>query len=102
VEEPNPFWGIHAAVTRHKNDGSPYTDGWIPEERITLLEAFTAYTRGAAFASGQEIDVGRLDFGYFGDLVVFDTNPFEIEIDGLKDLKPVGTMVGGVWRVKSF
>lgn len=102
VEEPNPFWGIHAAVTRHKNDGSPNADGWIPEERITLLEAFTAYTRGAAFASGQEIDVGRLDFGYFGDLVVFDTNPFEIEIDRLRDLKPIGTMVGGVWRVKSF
>ena len=35
VEDPNPFYGLHAAVTRQRADGHPI-GGWRPEERVTL------------------------------------------------------------------
>ena len=49
VESPNPFWGLHAAVTRQDRNGKP-TGGWFPGERMTLIEAFASYTIDAAYA----------------------------------------------------
>jgi predicted amidohydrolase YtcJ len=102
VEDPNPFIGIHAAITRQRFDGSPTPNGWIPEEKITLMEAFKAYTSGPAFASGQENEIGKIIPGYFADLIVLEEDPFELENDQIRDIDPVGTMVGGVWRFRNL
>ena len=48
VEDPNPFWGLHAAVTRQRQDGSPGAQGWHPEQRLTVAEALQGFTTGAA------------------------------------------------------
>jgi predicted amidohydrolase YtcJ len=102
VEDPNPFHGIHAAVTRKRIDGSPQPNGWIPEERIDLLEALTAYTYAPALAVGLEEDLGKISPGYLADLIVLDVNPFGLNKDQIFDLSPVGTMVGGEWRYRNF
>ncbi len=60
VESPNPFWGLHAAVTRRRADGSPGPQGWIPAQRIGLQQALLAYTQGAAYAAGMENRLGKL------------------------------------------
>jgi predicted amidohydrolase YtcJ len=97
VESPNPFWGIHAAVTRRAADGSPGPAGWIPDQRLMVHEALKAYTRGAAFAAGLEDRLGMLASGYYADLTVLDTNPFLCEEDRLRSIRPRATMVGGEW-----
>lgn len=97
VESPNPFWGLHAAVTRRRADGSPGPDGWHPEQRLSLAEALRAYTLGAAYAAGLEDRLGRLAPGYLADLVVLDADPLHLPPDALRDLHPVATMVGGEW-----
>lgn len=102
VESPNPFWGLHAAVTRRQPDGAPGPDGWIPEERLTLAEALTAYTEGAAFAAGLEAKAGRLTPGFWADLVVLETDPFEGDPMSLRELSPTGLMTGGIWRRRDF
>jgi N-acyl-D-aspartate/D-glutamate deacylase len=71
VEMPNPFWGLHAAITRQRADGTP-EDGWHPEQRLTLREALRAYTQGPAFAAGMEDRLGKLAPGYLADLLVLD------------------------------
>ena len=53
VESPNPFLGLHAAVTRRRADGSPSAEGWYPEQKLTLAEALSAYTVGAAYAANR-------------------------------------------------
>ena len=53
VDTPDPFAGIHAAVTRLPKDYQD-TNGWYPSQNISLSNALNAYTEGAAFASGQE------------------------------------------------
>ena len=97
VESANPFWGIHAAVTRRRRDGTPDETGWYPEQKIGLTQAFQAYTAGAAYAAGVEDKCGRLSPGYLADLLVLDVDPFECSLDQLWDIKPLGTMIGGEW-----
>ncbi len=97
VESPNPFWGLHAAVTRRRKNGSPGSQGWIPAQRIDLQEALLAYTRGAAYAAGMEDRLGKLAPNYLADLIVLEQDPFEVDAGELYKLKPAATMVGGEW-----
>jgi hypothetical protein len=101
VESPNPFWGIHAAVTRQRQDGAPGPQGWYPEQRLSVFEALQGYTRGAAFAGGVEDRLGMLKPGYFADLIVLDQDPFEIPAQQLAELKPTATMIHGEWVNRS-
>ncbi len=102
VESPNPFWGIHAAVTRRRADGTPGPDGWVSAQRLTVLEALTAYTRGAAYAAGMEARLGRLAPGCLADLLVLDEDPFTCDPAQLRAIHPVGTMVAGEWVWRGF
>ncbi len=97
VESPNPFWGIHAAVTRRRVDGLPGPDGWYPAQRLTVWEALRAYTHGAAYAARMEDRLGHLAPGYLADLLVLDVNPFTCEPLQLRDIHPLATMVAGEW-----
>jgi len=97
VESPNPFWGLHAAVTRRRADGSPGPEGWYPAQRLTISEALGGFTTGAAYAAGMENRLGKLAPGYLADLLVLDADPFECGPDEIKDILPIGTMVGGEW-----
>ncbi|HLE52091.1 MAG TPA: amidohydrolase [Anaerolineales bacterium] len=97
VDSPNPFWGLHAAVTRRRQDGSPGPDGWYPAQRLSLNEALYGYTAGAAYAAGMENRLGRLAPGYLADLVVLDRDPFSCEVDEIRHIQPLATMVGGEW-----
>jgi hypothetical protein len=97
VESPNPFWGVHAAVTRQRADGSPGPDGWVPQQRLTVREALEAFTLGPAYAAGMEDRLGRLAPGTLADLIVLEHDPFTCSPSGLRDIRPVGTMIGGEW-----
>jgi predicted amidohydrolase YtcJ len=102
VETPNPFWGLHAAVTRKHLDESPGTEGWIPNERIDLRDALIAYTQGPAHVAGLDMNLGKLAEGFLADVIVLEANPFKCSTRELADLLPVGTMVGGAWRYRTF
>ena len=97
VESPNPFLGLHAAVTRRRADGSPSADGWYPEQKLTLAEALSAYTLGAAYAANAEHRLGKLAENYLADLIVLDQDPFQIEPAALLILKATATMINGEW-----
>ncbi len=97
VDSPNPFRGLHAAVTRRRADGSPGPEGWYPEQRLTLAEALQGYTQSAAYIAGMDDRLGCLAPGYLADLIVLEQDPFEIPADDLREVSPVGTMVGGEW-----
>ncbi len=97
VESPNPFWGIHAAVTRQRLDGTPGLLGWYPDQRLTVDEAIHGYTTGAAFAGGMEDRIGKISPGYLADLAVLNENPFTCLPDQLHEIHALATMVGGEW-----
>jgi len=97
VEMPNPFLGLYAAVSRRKTSGDPGGEGWVPEERIGLMEAIQAYTTGPAYAAGREDHQGKLMPGYWADCIVLDRDPFSVPAAQLPDMQPVRTMVNGEW-----
>jgi predicted amidohydrolase YtcJ len=97
VDSPNPFWGIHAAVTRQRRDDSPSSEGWYPEQKLTVEEAFDGYSIGPAYAAGMENNLGMLAPGFLADLIVVETDPFKCPPEQLQEIKPSATMVGGDW-----
>jgi predicted amidohydrolase YtcJ len=97
VESPNPFWGLHAAVTRQRLDGSLDPQGWYPEQRLSLMEALQGFTTGPAYAAGVDDHLGQLHPGYLADLIVLEQDPFQIAAGNLHAIKPVATMVDGKW-----
>ncbi|MFH1185768.1 MAG: amidohydrolase [Chloroflexota bacterium] len=97
VESPDPFRGIHAAVTRRRADGTPGLAGWHPEQRLSVQQAIEGFTLGAAYAAYAEKRQGRLADGYLADLIVLEQDPFSIDPDELKSLRSSATMIGGEW-----
>ena len=97
VESPNPFWGLHAAVTRQRADGSPGIDGWYPEQRLSMQQAIEGYTLGAAYAAGMEDRLGKLAPGYLADLIVLEQDPFVISPADMLEMESSATMVDGEW-----
>lgn len=97
VEDPNPFLGIHAAVTRARADGYGGPEGWYPAQRIPVEEAVRAYTWGAAYAAGLEGHLGTLTPGKQADLVVLDRDIFTLDPSLIPETRVLGTMVGGRW-----
>ena len=97
VESPNPFLGIHAAVTRRRADGSPGADGWRPHECLDLERALQGYTLGPAYAAYTEQRQGRLAEGFFADLIVLHDDPFAMETHQLRHLRSSATMIEGEW-----
>jgi hypothetical protein len=94
VESPNPFLGIHAAVTR-RPPGAGDDPGWQPEERLTRLEAVRAFTSWNAYAAGQEAEGGALGPGRRADLVVCSDDVFTCGEAAIPAIASVLTMVGG-------
>lgn len=97
VESPNPFWGIHAAVTRRRQDGTPDEAGWRPEQKLTVMEALRAYTLAPAQLAGWADRLGRLTPGCHADLLVLDRDPFECQPEDLWRIAPAKTMFAGEW-----
>ncbi len=97
VESPNPFWGLHAAVTRRRRDGAPGIQGWYPQECLSLRMALEAFSGGPAFLAGMEDRLGCLSAGRLADAIVLDVDPFVCPADEIHLIQPTATMVGGEW-----
>lgn len=101
VESPNPFWGLHAAVTRRRADGGPNPAGWIPAQKLSLEQALHAYTRGPAYLAGWDDRLGRLAPGCYADLLLMDRDPFACDPQDLHARHPLATMIAGEWVYQS-
>ena len=91
----NPLLGVYAAVTRRTLDGA-HPGGWVPNQKLTIDEALTAYTRDAARAGFSDDRVGILRPGMLADIVVLDRSPFDVGPEEIRDLAVEMTIVGGV------
>jgi len=94
VESPNPFEGIHAAVTRQNNAGVP-AGGWYRNQAMTLPEAFRCFTLDAAYAAHQEKVIGSLEPGKWADFVVIDRDIFKIPAEQIGKTQVLQTWMGG-------
>lgn len=94
VAPPIPLMGIYAAVTRRTLD-EQNPNGWVPEQKISVEQALTAYTKNAAYASFDENIKGSLEPGKLADFVILDQDLTKIDPEKIKDTKVMQTFVGG-------
>ncbi|WP_304943056.1 amidohydrolase family protein, partial [Vallitalea guaymasensis] len=95
VEPFNVLHGIYCAVTRKTLEGLP-VEGWLPEQKVTTLQAISSFTKEGAFASFEEDAKGIIKEGMLADLVALDNDILEIEPHKIKDMKVDYTIVDGV------
>ncbi len=91
VEGMDPREGLKAAVARKSASGAV----WMPEQRLTRLEALHAFTTGAAYAEFEEGRRGLIREGFDADLTVFARDILEVHVDELTKVAVVATVVGG-------
>lgn len=94
VAPPTPLEGIYAAVTRRTLDGA-HPEGWVPAQKITVEQALTAYTTGAARAAFDEDRLGSLAPGKLADFVVLDRDITRIAPEEIRAARVLATVVGG-------
>lgn len=94
VERFNAIQGIYHAVTRRDLSGFP-EGGWLPDERMSVMDAVNAFTSGAAYASYDENVKGSIAVGMLADMAVLDRDIFEIAPEEIKNARVALTVLGG-------
>lgn len=90
-----PLYGIYAAVTRQTLDGKN-PEGWIPEQKISVEEAISAYTIYNAYAAFEENEKGSIEAGKLADFVVLSDDILTIDPVKIKDVKVIMTVFDGL------
>ena len=90
----DPLVGLYTAVNRKHPDGTP-EGGWLPAERLTLEQAISAYTRGAAWASYDEQRKGVIDRDMLADIVVLSKDLFALPPARLLEAEVLVTIADG-------
>ncbi|MBU2883933.1 amidohydrolase [Psychrosphaera sp. B3R10] len=94
VELANPFFGLHAAITRQDREDQPH-GGWIKEQSLTVAQALKAFTIDAAFGAHQDKILGGLVKGKWADFILIDQDIFEIDAKNIWKTKVLETWIAG-------
>ncbi|MFQ3220178.1 MAG: putative amidohydrolase YtcJ [Paraglaciecola sp.] len=100
VELANPFFGLHAAVTRQNRQDQPQ-GGWIKEQAVSIEQAFRAFTLDAAYAAHQEHVLGTLTPGKWADFIFIDQDIFKVPPSQIWKTKVLETWIGGLPRYQA-
>ena len=92
VTSAEPMQAVHVAVNRRRHGDDRPT--FLPEQRLDLGTALTAYTAGSAYVNHRD-DTGTLRVGQRADLVVLDRDPFDIPPEELGAVRVARTYVDG-------
>ena len=94
IEHPNPFYGLHASITRQDHNNQPQ-GGWFAQEKMTREEAFRSFTYDAAYSGHQETIIGSLAPGKKADFILVEDNLFTIPESDIWQNKVISTWVNG-------
>ena len=94
VSSLNPLDAVQVAVTR-RDPEAPAGPAWLAREIIDLPTAVAAYTKIGAYLSFEERIRGSIEPGKAADLVVLDSNIFEIPQQEIHTVNVVLTILEG-------
>ena len=90
----NAIVGIYAAVTRQTVDGGNPM-GWIPKQKISVVDAIKGYTINNAYAAFEEKEKGSLETGKLADMVVLSEDILTIKPEKIQNVKVLMTIFDG-------
>jgi len=94
VEDIDPRKTIYAAVTRQDSLKFP-EGGFIPNQKLTRLQALRGMTIEAAFAQFEENEKGSIEVGKWADLVLSPVNLLECSEKDILNAPISATLVRG-------
>jgi predicted amidohydrolase YtcJ len=94
VSPYNPFYTLHAAVTRQDRENNP-PGGWYPEQAMTREEALRGATIESAYAMFAEDEMGSIEVGKLADFVVIPVDYMTVPAEDLWKIQPDQTVIGG-------
>jgi len=95
VELANPFFGLHAAVTRQDRNNQPLK-GWIPEQAMTVEQALESFTINVSYTNRKEDVLGSLEPGKWADFILVDQDIFDIDPKEIWKTEVQQTWVAGI------
>jgi len=87
----NPWFALHYATTGLNVLGQQINPG----QQISREQALKAYTRENAWYLNRENDLGSIETGKLGDLVVLDRDYFSVSAEDMRKTRSVLTVVAG-------
>ncbi|CEF48909.1 unnamed protein product [uncultured bacterium] len=87
----NPWFAMHYATTGLNALGQQIN----PNQQVTREQALYAYTRANAWYLNRENDLGSIENGKFGDLLVLDRDYFSVPDADMRKTQPIMSVVGG-------
>ncbi len=90
----NPLVSIYTAVNRMDLQGNP-EGGWMPQERISLDDAYLGFTVTPAEIEYQETKKGKIQPEFQADFVLLDKHPKEVDSRNIKDIEVLETWYRG-------
>ncbi len=94
VTPMRPPFTMWCAVNRQTVSGQDHG----LEERISAQEALRAVTLAPAISIDLDDKIGSISPGKFADFTVLDDDPLTVEPMKIKDIRVLGTVLGGVWQ----
>ena len=80
----------------------PTPGGWYPEQRITISEAVSGFTMGAAVASCRSSYMGDISVGKLADLTILDRDIFAIHPNEIPAIGIAGSVVDGEMMYRAW
>ncbi len=94
VESANPFFGLHAAITRQDKQNMP-AKGWYANDAMSTVQAFKSFTQDAAYSGHQEHLIGTLEKNKRADFILINQDVFKIPPSEIWKTQVIETWVDG-------
>jgi predicted amidohydrolase YtcJ len=94
VSSANPLLEMEVAVTRVSPE-QRNAESFLPDERLTLDEALSAFTIGSTFVNHLDDETGTLEVGKLADLVLLDRNLRDASAGPIGEARVAATWVEG-------
>ncbi|MGI9465735.1 MAG: amidohydrolase [Rubripirellula sp.] len=106
MEESGIVWGLGSDSTVVSTINPFHSLWWVTSGKVfpskisirtpvSRQAALVAHTRSNAFLMFKEKNLGSLEVGKWADLVVLDRDYMTVDVDEIRDIKPIKTIIGG-------
>ncbi len=94
VEDVNPFKTFYAAVVRKDSEAFP-EEGYLPENKLSEIEALKGMTIWGAYANFEDKEKGSIEAGKVADFIILDRDIINVNEKRILKTRVVATLVDG-------